>query len=225
MFREISGSYDLMNRLITFGFDRSWRRYVVRMASLPEDGKLLDVGTGTGDVALEALRSHPTLRVAAGDYTFQMMVVGRGRPGGQRVWWHTLDVLNLPFPDKTFDAVTSAYLVRNVTHPGRAFEEQMRVIKPGGRVVCLDTSPPPRNVLTPLVLFHLGVVIPLLGAVIAGNRAAYTYLPSSTQAFMTPEKVASLMRGAGLVDVSFRKFMLGTQVVHRGRRGHDRFEL
>ena len=160
MFQEISGNYDLMNRLITFGFDRLWRRYVVRTAVLPEDGRLLDVGTGTGDVALEALRFHPTLQVAAGDYTFQMMVVGRGRPGGQRVWWHALDALNLPFPDKTFDAVTSAYLVRNVTDPGRAFEEQVRVIKPGGRVVCLDTSPPPGNMLTPLVLFHLRVVIP-----------------------------------------------------------------
>ncbi|MCP4668361.1 MAG: class I SAM-dependent methyltransferase, partial [Deltaproteobacteria bacterium] len=125
---------------------------------------------------------------------------------------------DLPFPDKTFDAVTSAYLVRNVTDPGRAFEEQVRVTKPGGMVVCLDTSPPPRNMLTPLLLFHLGVVIPFLGSLIARNRAAYTYLPTSTRAFMTPEKVASLMRGAGLEHVSFRTFMLGTQVVHKGRK-------
>ncbi len=218
MFGEISGRYNLMNRLITFGFDRSWRRYVVQRAALPQGGRLLDVGTGTGDIALEALRCDPTLKVAAGDFTLEMMETGRRRPRGERIGWHGADALNLPFADRTFDAVTSGYLVRNVTDVRRAFEEQLRVLKPGGRLVCLDTSPPPRNMLGLVVGFYLKIVIPLLGSMVAGNRAAYTYLPRSTQAFMTPEQLASVMRSVGLGDVSFRRFMLGTQVVHTGTR-------
>ncbi|MBW1738866.1 MAG: class I SAM-dependent methyltransferase, partial [Deltaproteobacteria bacterium] len=99
-----------------------------------------------------------------------------------------------------------------------AFEEQMRVVKPGGRVVCLDTAPAPRNVLRLPVLFHLKTVIPLLGTLIARNRAAYRYLSQTTQAFMTPEQLASTMRSAGLKHVSYQRFMLGTMAVHTGLR-------
>jgi len=231
MFGRISGRYDLMNRLMTFGQDRSWRRYVVKKAALPKGGRLLDVGTGTGDIALEALRSDPTLSVTAADFSLRMMQVGRRRPAGQKVFWCHSDALNLPFPDAHFDAVTSGYLVRNVIDVRQAFEEQMRVVKPGGRVVCLDTSPVPRSALRPFVVFHLKVVIPLLGHLLTRNRAAYMYLPESTQAFMAPEQVASIMRSAGLKDVSYRRFMLGTMAVHTGRRpclspfpkpGHDK---
>jgi demethylmenaquinone methyltransferase/2-methoxy-6-polyprenyl-1,4-benzoquinol methylase len=126
--------------------------------------------------------------------------------------------LQLPFPDATFDAVTSGYLVRNVIDVHRAFEEQMRVVKPGGRVVCLETSPAPRNALRPLVLFHLKVVIPLLGYLIARNRAAYMYLPQSTQAFKTPDQLALIMESIGLKDVSYHRFMFGTMAVHVGVR-------
>ena len=218
MFGRISRSYDLMNRLMTFGQDRSWRRYVVRKAALPKGGRLLDVGTGTGDIALEALSRDPALSVTAADFSLRMMQVGRRRPAGQKVLWCQADALQLPFPDATFDAVTSGYLVRNVTDVRQAFEEQMRVVKPGGRVVCLDTSPVPRSALRPFVVFHLKVVIPLLGYLLTRNRAAYMYLPESTQAFMTPDQLASIMRNVGLKDVSYRRFMLGTMAVHTGLR-------
>ena len=218
MFGRISGRYDLMNRLMTFGQDRSWRRYVVKKAALPKGGRLLDVGTGTGDIALEALRSDPTLSVTAADFSLRMMQVGRRRPAGQKVFWCHSDALNLPFPDAHFDAVTSGYLVRNVIDVRRAFEEQMRVIRPGGLVVCLDTSPVPRNALRPFILFHLKVVIPLLGYLLTRNKAAYTYLSKSTRAFVTPDQLASIMRSVGLKDVSYRQFMLGTMAVHTGIR-------
>jgi len=231
MFGRISGRYDLMNRLMTFGQDRSWRWYVVKKAALPKGGRLLDVGTGTGDIALEALRRDPTLSVTAMDFSFRMMQVGRRRPAGQKVFWCHADALQLPFPDARFDAVTSGYLVRNVIDVRQAFEEQMRVVRPGGRVVCLDTSPVPLNALRPFILFHLKVVIPLLGYLLTRNRAAYMYLPESTQAFMTPDQLASIMRSVGLKDVSYRRFMLGTMAVLTGRRpcfspfpkpGHDK---
>jgi demethylmenaquinone methyltransferase / 2-methoxy-6-polyprenyl-1,4-benzoquinol methylase len=218
MFGRISDRYDLMNRLITLGRDRSWRRYVVKKAALPRGGRLLDVGTGTGNISLEALRRDPTLSLTATDFSFRMMQVGRRRPTGQKVFWCHADALQLPFPDAFFDAVTSGYLIRNVIDPRRAFEEQMRVVKPGGRVVCLETSPVPRSELRPFVLFHLKVVIPLLGYLLTRNRDAYMYLPESTQAFMTPDQLASIMRNVGLKDVSYRRFMLGTMAVHTGLR-------
>jgi demethylmenaquinone methyltransferase/2-methoxy-6-polyprenyl-1,4-benzoquinol methylase len=218
MFQGISGRYDLMNRLMTFGQDQNWRRYTVEKASLPPGGRLLDVGAGTGSLALAALENDPTLRVTAADVTFQMMAVGRTREGTNGIFWAGADALHLPFPDATFDAVASAYLVRNVSIPEQAFEEQVRVVRPGGRVVCLDTSPPPPNVLRPLVLIYLRFGIPLLGHLITGHREAYEYLPSSTRAFMNPETMAAVMARAGLKDVEHRRFMLGTQVVASGTR-------
>ena len=218
MFGQISDRYDLINRLMALGQDRIWRRKAVHAAALPPGGLLLDVGSGTGDIALEALRSDATLRIIAADFSAQMMQVGRRRPNGQRIFWCHTDALELPFPDATFDAVTSGYLVRNVIDVRRAFEEQIRVVKPGGRVVCLETSPAQRNALRPLVLFHLKVVIPLLGYLIARNRAAYMYLPQSTQAFMTPDQLAVIMKNIGLKDVSYHQFMFGTMTVHMGVR-------
>lgn len=221
MFGQISDRYDLMNRLMALGQDRAWRRQAVWAAALPPGGLLLDVGSGTGDIALEALRGDSALRVMAVDFSAQMMQVGRRRPGGQRIFWCHTDALELPFPDATFDAVTSGYLVRNVIDVRRALEEQMRVVKPGGRVVCLETSPARRNALRPLVLFHLKVVIPLLGYLIARNRAAYMYLPQSTQAFMTPDQLAVTMESIGLKDVSYHRFMFGTMAVHMGVRPEE----
>jgi demethylmenaquinone methyltransferase/2-methoxy-6-polyprenyl-1,4-benzoquinol methylase len=218
MFERISGSYDLMNRLMTLGRDRYWRRYMVRKAALPKGGRLLDVGTGTGDIALEALRRDPTLSVTAMDFSFRMMQVGRRRPSGQKVFWCHADALQLPFPDATFDAVASGYLVRNVIDIRQAFEEQMRVVRPGGRVVCLDTSPVPLTALRPFILLHLKVIIPLLGSLVARNRRAYMYLPESTQAFMEPDRLASIMRDVGLKNVSYRRFMFGTMAAHTGLR-------
>ncbi|MCZ7542727.1 MAG: class I SAM-dependent methyltransferase [Anaerolineae bacterium] len=132
--------------------------------------------------------------------------------------WVEADALALPFADATFDAATSGYLLRNVIDPTAAFREQARVVKPGGRVVCLDTSPPPENALRPFIMIHLRYVIPLLGRLVAGDSAAYNYLPESTQAFKTPEELAAIMRAAGLVDVRYRPFMFGTMAVHVGAR-------
>lgn len=218
MFGNIAGRYDLMNRLMTFGQDRAWRRYVIEQAELPEGGRLLDVATGTGDIALEGLTQVSDLSAVGADFSAPMMQAGRKRRGGERILWCEADALALPFPANSFDAITSGYLMRNVIDVPAAFREQLRVVKPGGRVLCLDTSPPPRNLLRPFILIHLTFIIPLLGRLVAGDSAAYTYLPDSTQAFKTPDELADLMRDAGLVDVRYKQFMFGTMAVHIGRK-------
>jgi demethylmenaquinone methyltransferase/2-methoxy-6-polyprenyl-1,4-benzoquinol methylase len=218
MFDRIAGRYQLMNALMTFGRDRGWRRAVVRAAALPPGGRLLDLASGTGDIALEALALDRGTRVTAADFSLEMMRVGRRRPGGDRIAWCAADALALPFPDASFDAVSSGYLLRNVTDRVGAFREQARVVRPGGRVVCLDTSPPPATPLRPLVRLYLRRVIPLLGRLIAGERSAYAYLSASTEGFKSPEELAAIMREAGLADVRYRRFMAGTIAVHVGTR-------
>jgi len=218
MFGQIAERYDLMNSLMTFGQDRVWRACVVREAGIRAGGSLLDAGAGTGSIALEAHTRNPSASITATDFTVEMMVVGRGRTDGDRVRWCAADALDLPFDDCRFDAVTSGYLIRNVADPNRAFAEQYRVLKPGGKMVCLDTSPPGPGLLKPFILFFLRTVIPLLGQIISGNRSAYTYLPKSTQEFMPPAELAALMSRAGFTDVRYRQFMFRAMAVHVGTK-------
>ncbi|MCC6803843.1 MAG: class I SAM-dependent methyltransferase [Anaerolineae bacterium] len=218
MFDRISGRYNLMNRLMTFGQDVRWRRFVVRQARLTSGAKLLDLATGTGDIAFEALRQFPGVQAVGGDFSLGMMLVGQRLPLGDSVQWNQSDALNLPFSDDVFDAVTSGYLMRNVIDIPRALGDQRRVLKPGGRIVVLDTTPPPDNILRPFIEIHLRYVIPLLGRLISGNADAYQYLPESTQKFKTPDELAALMREAGFQNVDYRRFMFGTMAVHWGEK-------
>jgi demethylmenaquinone methyltransferase/2-methoxy-6-polyprenyl-1,4-benzoquinol methylase len=220
MFGRIAGRYNLMNRLMTGGQDMKWRRFVVQQANLCPGDRLLDLATGTGDIAFEALKVVPDLRVVGADFSVPMMRVGQALPLGARVGWAGADALNLPFPDGAFQAVTSGYLARNVIDIPRMFAEQLRVLKPGGRIVVLDSSPPPANLLRPFIEIHLRYGIPLLGKLVAGKNGAdaYQYLPSSTQAFKTPDELAALMRAAGVRNVQYRTFMFGTMAVHWGEK-------
>ena len=219
MFESISGRYDLLNTLITFGRDKSWRKHVVKEASLKEDSLILDVGTGTGGILQEALFLNRKIKSFGVDFTLDMMLAGKEGEG--RISWCCADALNLPFPDSVFDAVTSGYLIRNVTDIGRAFREQARTVKPGGKVVCLETSPPPQNILRPFILLYLKFIIPMLGLIFAGNRNAYRYLTSSTESFKTPQELSFIMRDAGLYNVRIKIFMFGTIAVLSGTRPFD----
>jgi demethylmenaquinone methyltransferase/2-methoxy-6-polyprenyl-1,4-benzoquinol methylase len=147
-----------------------------------------------------------------------MMIVGRDRPRGQRVRWTTADALHLPYADRAFDAVTHGFLLRNVIDIPAALSEQLRVLQPGGRMVCLDTTPPPRNLLFPFLNLYLTRIIPLIGQVLTGQRDAYTYLPKSSLGFKTPDELSQLMREAGFVDVQYRTFNFQTIAVHWGTR-------
>ena len=218
MFARIAGRYDTMNRLMTFGQDVRWRQYVIRQANLPAGGRLLDIATGTGDIADEGQRQVPGLRAVGGDFTIEMMQAGKRLPSRAAIQWAAADTLALPFPDETFDAVTSGFLMRNVIDVAGAFREQWRVTRPGGRVVVLESSPPKDNLLKPFIKLHLNTVIPTLGRLITGEADAYRYLPDSTQGFQGPDELAATMRAAGFVDVAYRLFMFGTIAIHVGTK-------
>ena len=216
MFTRIAGRYDLMNRLMTGGQDVRWRKRVVALAALPPGGRLFDLGTGTGDIAAEALRVTPTILSVGGDFTLEMMRVGKSDPSRRAIRFVASDALNLPFPDNTFDAATSGYLMRNVIDVNHVWAEQYRVLKPGGRVACLDTTPPPRSLLYPFINFHLHVVIPALGRLITGASDAYAYLPDSTENFLPAETLAERMTQVGFKNVQFERLMFGTMAIHWG---------
>lgn len=218
MFARIAGQYDLMNRLMTAGQDIKWRRYVIQQAKLPLNGRLLDIATGTGDIAQEGLRQQPQIQSVGADFTIEMMQAGKQVAARAGVQWTAADTLALPFPDETFDAVTSGFLMRNVIDVPRALREQLRVLRPGGRVVVLESSPPKKNVLRPFIRIHLNTIIPTLGKLLSDDASAYSYLPDSTQQFKMPAELKDLMWQAGFEDVSYRLFMFGTIAVHVGTK-------
>lgn len=218
MFGSIAGRYDLMNRLMTFGQDVQWRRLLVHAAVLPREGRLLDIATGTGDIGLEAQRQAPGAQVVAADFSLPMMEAGRRKLRSERLDWTAADTFHLPFADDTFDAVSSGFLLRNVVDVVGALAEQRRVVRPGGHVVSLDTSPPPANLLRPAIALHLRYVIPMLGRLVSGSPQAYRYLPQSSEAFMEPEELADVFRAAGLREVRYKRLMLGTVAIHVGMK-------
>ncbi len=218
MFGRIAGRYDLMNRLMTFGQDMKWRHFVIEQAQLSPGERLLDLASGTGDIAFAGLERVPNLQVVGADFALPMMQVGRDRPPGRNVAWCQTDALALPHPRGAFDAVVSGYLLRNVIDLRACLSEQLRVVKPGGMVVALDTTPPPDTAMRPFITLHLRFIIPTLGRLITNAPDAYEYLPSSTTAFKTPGELETIMREVGFVNTGWRTFMFDTMAVHWGQK-------
>lgn len=214
LFGRIADRYVLMNRLISFGQDRHWRRQAVRQLR-PRAGELmLDLGAGTGDLAREILNAQPDATVIAADFTPEMIAQAQQSSSGCEPIWVVADALHLPFANGTFSGVASGFLLRNVADLERALREQARVVASGGRVVSLETAPPPRSWLRPLLLLHIRVAIPLLGALLAWDRSAYRYLPTSTEGFLKPHQLAGRFQKAGFEAVDFSRRMFGTIAIH-----------
>jgi demethylmenaquinone methyltransferase/2-methoxy-6-polyprenyl-1,4-benzoquinol methylase len=217
MFQQIAPHYDLMNRLMTGGQDITWRKQVIRLAQIPANGRLLDLGSGTGDLTREALRQAPTCKPISADFTLGMMQTGKQQPG-PALTWSCADALNLPFPDGYFDTVVSGFLLRNVNDLARALDEQYRVLRPGGRMVTLDTTQPKTSVLSPFIRFHMHRVIPFLGGLLSHVRSAYVYLPETSEHFLRAEDLLARIEAAGFKQCGFRRLMFGTVAIHWGTK-------
>jgi len=215
MFTQIAKRYDLMNRLMTGGQDIRWRKRVVELARLKPNSSLLDLGTGTGDLAREALAQFPQSKVIAADFTLEMMRVGQ-RSGALN--FSTADALHLPFNDLSFHAVISGFLMRNVIDLQKVLQEQYRVLGRGGHIVILDTTRPKKNFLSPFIWLHMHFIIPTLGGLLTGVKKAYHYLPETTEGFVTAEEMASRIAAVGFKKVNYQRYMFGTIAIHWGEK-------
>jgi demethylmenaquinone methyltransferase/2-methoxy-6-polyprenyl-1,4-benzoquinol methylase len=218
MFARIARRYDLMNTIMSFGQDAMWRRVTVRAANVRPGDLALDVATGTGRIAQELARAGA--RAVGADFTVPMMQRGRESGVGEAedVYFVGADALALPFADDTFDSVATGFAMRNVTHIEAAFREMYRVVRPGGRVVCLEVGRPRSAITRAFHAVYTSRVVPLLGRLIAGDSDAYKYLPSSMGRFPPPEELAAIMRRAGLSNVRWKQLTMGAAAVHAGTK-------
>jgi demethylmenaquinone methyltransferase/2-methoxy-6-polyprenyl-1,4-benzoquinol methylase len=214
MFARIARRYDLVNTLMSLGQDALWRRYAARRAA-PKPGELaLDVGTGTGLLAQRLARAGAC--TIAVDFCEDMMLEGRRRGVGKSepVYFVGADALKLPFPDDTFHCITTGFTMRNVVDIEAAFREMRRVLRPGGRLVCLEVGRPRTSMARRLHALYTRKVVPLLGTLLTGDADAYTYLPSSMDKFPSPPELARIMRAAGLRNVHYKLLTFGAVAVH-----------
>jgi demethylmenaquinone methyltransferase/2-methoxy-6-polyprenyl-1,4-benzoquinol methylase len=201
MFDGIAHRYDLVNRVISLGIDQSWRKQTVKALELQPGGKVLDLATGTADLAIMIARSHPHVSIVGVDPSEKMLEVGQKKlQTGQlseRIELQVGDAQALKFPDRTFDGLCIAFGIRNVPDRLQGLREMARVTKAGGRVAILELSEPRGGVLGPLARFHVHSVVPTVGALLSGAKE-YRYLQKSIAAFPPPSEFEALMREAGL---------------------------
>ena len=218
MFTRIARRYDLMNSLMTAGRHHAWRGAAAREAIAAPSGALLDLATGTADLALAVLRLDPARVVIGADFSLGMLAQGRLKIEARhaRVPLAAADALALPFADGAFASVVSAFLLRNLVDLEAGLAEMRRVTRRGGRVVTLDIVKIALPVWDALFGLYFHRVVPAIGALVAGDRQAYTYLPDSVDRFLTAQGLATAMRRAGLRDVSYRTLGLGSVALHVG---------
>ncbi len=221
MFDRIAKRYDRLNRVLSFGLDRWWRRNLVRsIAPIPSGGVILDLATGTADVALAVARAYPDASVLGLDPSEGMLAVGhqkvdRSRLEG-RVELVVGDAQALPFPDDHIDGVTMAFGIRNVPDRDLALREMVRVTKPGGAVSILELAEPTEGPFASLARTHVHHVVPRIGRMVAGTEA-YRYLQESIAAFPSAEEFRQQMERAGLVEVTATAQTFATATLYTGR--------
>ena len=212
MFDQIAGRYDLLNRVMSMGIDQSWRRKTVAAMALPAGARVLDLATGTGDLALMIARIHTDARVVASDPSIRMLEVGVekvARDGlAERVQLEEGDAQALPYDDDSFDGCCIAFGIRNVPDRSAALAEMARVTKPGGRVAVLELGEPSVGWLSPFARFHVRKVIPRIGGMLSGSRE-YKYLQESIAAFPPAEEFAQQMQASGLNVLDVKPLTFG----------------
>ena len=214
MFDRITPAYDRMNRIMSLGMDGSWRALAVRASGVAPGDAALDVCCGTGDLAIELLDAVSTRgRVVGLDFSEAMLDAARRK--SSQVEWVRGDALALPFAGGEFAAATIGFGMRNLADPLRGFAELARVVRPGGRVVCLELTDPPAWA-APFARLWTDRAVPLLGRLVARETDAYRYLPASVRRFPPADELAAVMARAGLRRVRYRRLSGGAVAVHVG---------
>jgi demethylmenaquinone methyltransferase/2-methoxy-6-polyprenyl-1,4-benzoquinol methylase len=220
MFAAIAPRYDATNKILTAGVDEAWRKRAVAELAAPEDGRLLDLCCGTGDLVFHLLRSKPRVSVTGADFCAPMLDGARTRslredPHG-RADFVEADVMALPFADGSFDGATMGFSMRNVVDIVATLKEARRVLKPGARFVNLDVSKAPNPAFRRLFNLYFYTLVPLIGGAFGGSSAAYRYLPNSLTNYPDADALAERFRQAGFAGVRYIRLGGGAVAIHIG---------
>lgn len=221
VFDSVASKYDIMNDLMSAGLHRLWKNDMVTWLAPRPGMRILDVAGGTGDIAFR-LRDHADCDVTVCDINWHMLEQGRNRSYDRNLItgldWVTGNAESLPFPDNHFDAYTIAFGIRNVTHIDKALQEAFRVLKPGGRFLCLEFSHLKHPLLQKAYDAYSFTAIPKIGKAVTGDAESYQYLVESIRQFPNQENFASLIRAAGFANVQYRSLTQGVVALHSGRK-------
>jgi demethylmenaquinone methyltransferase/2-methoxy-6-polyprenyl-1,4-benzoquinol methylase len=219
-FENISEKYDLMNDLESFGLHRAWKRKLVRTVRDLKPSAVLDVASGTGDIALALATDLPGAKVVGFDFSANMLEVARKRadaqPGLTNIEFLEGNALALPFEDATFDAASISFGLRNMADYRGTIEEMTRVLRPGGCFLCLEASYPTTPVIKQVFRLYFRHIMPLIGKLVTRKSAEYQWLNDSTEVFLSKPQLAELMEQCGLTKVSYHSFALGAAALHVG---------
>lgn len=222
IFATVTAHYDLLNHVLSLRRDIAWRRYCVRRMAFTETHRLLDVATGTADLALEAAAAFPGIQVTGLDFVEEMLVLAKRKAAqrhlSERVRFLQGDALDLPFPSGSFDTVSVAFGIRNMPDRIRALREMIRVAIPGGRVMVLEFNLPQTPVLRPFYAVYLRYFLPRLARTVSANPGAYKYLADSVIHFSSPMAFKGMMEEAGLINVTIHPLTLGVTNLYSGEK-------
>jgi len=220
VFSKVASKYDIMNDLMSLGIHRIWKDAMMDWLAPRPGQKLLDVAGGTGDVAFRFLNRAPGATATVCDMTESMLIEGQKRAEAEdmaeRLTWVVGDAMDLPFEDNTFDVYTISFGIRNVTRIPDALKEAYRVLRPGGRLMVLEFSQIPNDMLQAVYDAYSFNVIPVMGQIVAKDRDSYQYLVESIRKFPTQEIFASMIREAGFDQVKYRNLTMGIAALHSG---------
>jgi demethylmenaquinone methyltransferase/2-methoxy-6-polyprenyl-1,4-benzoquinol methylase len=222
MFSGIAGKYDFLNHFLSLNIDKRWRRVVsakLREVLAREDAVVLDVACGTGDLSLELFKGAKA-KIIGSDFCFPMLEIARAKAETNDVPVPFVegDAMDLPFADSTFDAVTIAFGLRNLSNFEAGIAELHRILKPGGKLAVLEFSSPVIPGFRQIFNFYFANVLPRIGGAVSGSRGAYEYLPNSVRKFPAQKDLAEMMERCGFGNVEFRNLTGGIAAIHTGTR-------
>lgn len=222
MFDHIAPKYDFLNQVLSFGIHKGWRRRTIKKLRALKPRVIMDVATGTGDLAIEAVRQLSPEKIVGVDISEGMMKLGREKVKAlkldQVISFENGDSENLRFAENTFDAITVGFGVRNFAHLEKGIEGMYRVLKPGGMLAVLEFSKPHKFPMKQMTAFYYRFILPLIGRLFSKDKRAYTYLPESIQAFPEGEKFLAMMKKSGFSDVSWQPLTFGIASIYVGRK-------
>ena len=222
MFAFISPKYDLLNHLLSFGLDFYWRRKMAEIASIYFFGKkidMLDIASGTGDVAISFKKLKNITKIIATDFCFEMLAIAKAKCERHKkeISFTCTDGEDLNFKDGSFDLVTNAFALRNIKNLEKAFKEMKRILRPEGLCMSLEFARPKNILFKPFFFIYLNYILPLIGALLSSDYRAYKYLSNSIQEFMSPGEVCSLISSAGFKEVYYIPLTFGIVNIYIGK--------